>query len=73
LLEKSGGPLKKNFWDLVRIFVFELIGTTIFAYGIVSSRGSDYLISAYLYAGIYISAKFSGGHVRDKNPYSSLR
>jgi aquaporin TIP/aquaporin related protein len=63
LREAKVDPHQKAFWDLVRIFIFELMGTAIFAYGIVASRGSDYMISAYLYAGIFISAKFTGGHV----------
>jgi aquaporin TIP/aquaporin related protein len=47
----------------MRIMLFEFIGTALFAYGIISSRGSDAAIAVALFGGIFISAKFSGGHV----------
>lgn len=45
------------------IIFFEVLGTTLFAYGIISSQGSDFMVSAALFGGIFISSKFSGGHV----------
>lgn len=47
----------------MRIICFEVRGTALFAYGIINSQGSDFMISAALFAGIFISSKFSGGHV----------
>jgi len=33
-----------------------LIGTALFAYGIISSDGDDFMISVSLFAGIFIAA-----------------
>lgn len=55
--------LDKSPKELLRIIFFEIIGTCLFAYGIISSNGSDFMISAALFGGIFIAAKFSGGHV----------
>jgi hypothetical protein len=49
--------------SLILILISEIIGTAIFAYGIVSSDGSDSMVSIYLFTGILISYRFSGGHV----------
>lgn len=47
-----------------------MIGTALFAYGIICSRGSDVLISAYLFAAIFITCKFTGGHVNPAVSFS---
>ena len=66
-IEQSPTEIKKapskSFGDLTIIFLFEMIGTALFAYGIICSRGSDVLISAYLFAAIFITCNFTGGHV----------
>lgn len=62
-IEQSIHPAEKQPSTLFKILVFETLGTALFAYGIVASRGNDYLISLYLFAGIYFAAKFTGGHV----------
>ncbi|KRX01845.1 Aquaporin-like protein [Pseudocohnilembus persalinus] len=51
---------KPNLW---KIFIFELLGTILFAHGINSSNGSDFLVAASLFAGIFLSCKHSGGHL----------
>ncbi len=55
--------------NISEIFTFEFLGTLLFAYGIVCSRGSDIFISCFLFAGICISVEFSDGHV---NPAITL-
>jgi aquaporin TIP/aquaporin related protein len=49
--------------NLLLILITEVIGTAVFAYGIVASGGQDSLVSISLFAGIMISYKFSNGHV----------
>ncbi|CAD8065930.1 unnamed protein product [Paramecium primaurelia] len=63
-------PAPKTFGDLTIIFIFETIGTGLFAYGIVASNGSDFLIAAYLYAAIFLTCKFTGGHVNPAVSFS---
>lgn len=66
----------KSFGDLTIIFLFETIGTGLFAYGIVCSGASttaasqDFLISAYLFAAIFLTCKFTGGHVNPAVSFS---
>lgn len=49
-----------------RIFLFEMIGTAIFAHGILSSGHTEYsdaMVALSLYTGILFAAPFSGGHL----------
>ena len=50
----------REFEEELRILLFEFIGTALFAYGIICSRGNDYLISLYLFVGIVVSGPISG-------------
>jgi len=46
-----------------KILVFEFVGTMIFAHGINSSNGSDFLVAASLFAALILTCKHSGGHI----------
>ena len=43
--------------------VFEFFGTLIFAHGIISSDGSDFLVAISLFAALILTCKHSGGHI----------
>lgn len=67
LKEIQRGPKTHTFGELLKICIFEFLGTMLFAYGILCSGGKDVYISIYLYAAITITAKFSGGHVKSSS------
>ena len=46
-----------------------MLGTGVFAYGIVVSKGNDLILSLYLFAAIFLVGRFTGGHV---NPAVSM-
>lgn len=56
-------PADKSSKELMSIFIWELIGTAFFAYGIVCSRGNDTILSIYLFGAIFLIGRFTGGHV----------
>jgi len=49
-------------WHKSKMLAWEFFGTAIFAYGICASSGPIFISSA-LFAGILITAPFSGGHL----------
>lgn len=53
----------KSTKELIQIFIWELLGTAFFAYGIVCSRGNDAILSIYLFGAIFLIGRFTGGHV----------
>ncbi|CAK72974.1 unnamed protein product (macronuclear) [Paramecium tetraurelia] len=59
----------KPYSELMRILIWEALGTAFFAYGIVCSRGNDVMLSVYLFGAIFLIGKITGGHV---NPAVSM-
>ncbi|CAD8044811.1 unnamed protein product [Paramecium primaurelia] len=59
----------KPYSELIRILIWEALGTAFFAYGIVCSRGNDVMLSVYLFGAIFLIGKITGGHV---NPAVSM-
>lgn len=59
----KGRPEDKSTKELIKIFIWELIGTAFFSYGIVTSRGNDAIISIYLFGAIFLICRMTGGHV----------